>query len=76
MERGILPQSLQFLYTEGVRNAIKTVPDIDPPSLRGYPSPIALAIVAQLVEHLVVVQEVAGSSPVGRPSFTPRVPAG
>ena len=26
-----------------------------------------MAVVAQLVEHLIVVQEVAGSSPVGRP---------
>jgi hypothetical protein len=28
----------------------------------------SMAIVAQLAEHLVVVQDVAGSSPVGRPS--------
>lgn len=28
-----------------------------------------MAVVAQLVEHLIVVQEVAGSSPVGRPFF-------
>jgi hypothetical protein len=26
-----------------------------------------MAVVAQLVEHLVVIQDVAGSSPVGRP---------
>ncbi len=30
-----------------------------------------MAIVAQLVEHLVVVQDVAGSSPVDRPFRTP-----
>ena len=29
----------------------------------------AVAAVAQLVEHLVVVRVVAGSSPVGRPIF-------
>ncbi len=27
-----------------------------------------MAVVAQLVEHLIVVQDVAGSSPVDRPS--------
>ena len=28
-----------------------------------------MAVVAQLVEHLIVVQDVAGSSPVDRPSL-------
>ncbi len=28
-----------------------------------------MAVIAQLVEHLVVVQRVAGSSPVDRPTF-------
>lgn len=28
-----------------------------------------MAVVAQLVEHLIVVQDVAGSSPVDRPLF-------
>ena len=30
-----------------------------------------MVAVAQLVEHLVVVQDVAGSSPVGHPKFGP-----
>lgn len=31
--------------------------------------PSLMAVVAQLVEHLIVVQDVAGSSPVDRPFF-------
>jgi hypothetical protein len=38
-----------------------------PPSGFSVPSPLHMAAVAQSVEHLVVVQDVAGSSPVGRP---------
>ena len=40
---------------------------VDPDEGARVPSDIPLATVAQLVEHLVVVQDVAGSSPVGRP---------
>jgi hypothetical protein len=36
----------------------------------GYPTQSPMATVAQLVEHRVVILDVAGSSPVGRPFFT------